>query len=50
MVTKLIVRRLYTDTFADMARMEDELARSDLDWLVIGQKAIAGAVVERLTS
>ena len=32
---KLIVRRIYRNTFADMTCMENGLKRSDLDWTVI---------------
>lgn len=35
LVTKLFVQRLYKNPFADMARMEEELERSGLDWTVI---------------
>lgn len=35
LVTKLVVQRVYKNPFADMARMEDELQRSGLDWTVI---------------
>ena len=35
LVTKLFVQRLYKNVFADMARMEEELERSGLDWTVV---------------
>jgi putative NADH-flavin reductase len=35
LVTKLLVQRLYKNVFADMARMEEELERSGLDWTVV---------------
>lgn len=35
LVTKLVVQRLYKNPFADMARMEEGLERSGLDWTVV---------------
>ena len=35
LVTKLLVQRLYKNTFSDMARMEEDLERSGLDWTVV---------------